>query len=371
MQLAPITKVYIGYLSLPLKQPFITALRKVETAKDIVIRLEDHDGNLGFGSATEVLAVTGESLESIKRSVIHGILPRVIKRQEVSLLSLEDLNELLSELENIGSSANAMFEIAFYDLLSRQSGKSLTGAYSNSCLELDSCFTISLDKKEKMLNQARYAVSEGFSDLKIKLGSGNIDQDIDSLTSLIKALPQNTRFRVDANQAWNLTDSFKFLDSFSEDSIDKLELVEQPVHKSAIQDLSTLSIKSPVPIFADESVFNFDELVRLHQDFNVSGFVIKLLKTGGLFQAFRMRDYTEKHNLNVMVSSMLETKLGVYTSAIFASSFRKKIFADLDASFLQQGEAFEGGFTQLGPKITLSKAPIDITKDLIDLEKVY
>ena len=46
-----ITNIRLGMLRVPLKTPFKTALRTVETVEDIVVVMETDDGRVGYGEA--------------------------------------------------------------------------------------------------------------------------------------------------------------------------------------------------------------------------------------------------------------------------------------------------------------------------------
>ena len=312
-----LNKVSIGFLTSPLKQSFITALRRVDTAKDLVISLTSDCGKTGFGSATEVIQVTGETLESIESSLRDTIIPSISKTLENHLISPVEVSKELEKLLPKMSSARACFEAAYYDLYAKVSGKSLPDFLGHKNLSFNTCYTISLDSKENMLDQAKRVVAEGFFTLKVKLGHGNIDTDISCFDELIKNLPNEVNYRVDANQAWNREDSVKFIDRFENT---KIQLIEQPVEKTKTEDLIYLNGYSKFPIFADESAFNMSELKRLESLGACKGVVLKLLKTGGIRHALEIIEFCKEADLEIMVSSMLETKLGVYTSLAVAST---------------------------------------------------
>ena len=56
-----ISAIHIGRVSIPLKRPFKTALRRVDSAEDIVIRVEVDSGEVGFGNVSLIVVIIGDS----------------------------------------------------------------------------------------------------------------------------------------------------------------------------------------------------------------------------------------------------------------------------------------------------------------------
>ncbi|HWR31566.1 MAG TPA: dipeptide epimerase, partial [Negativicutes bacterium] len=60
-----IKEIQIGKVSIPLKKPFKTALRQVNSAEDIIIKVIADTGEVGFGNAPPTAVITGDSQDSI------------------------------------------------------------------------------------------------------------------------------------------------------------------------------------------------------------------------------------------------------------------------------------------------------------------
>ena len=54
---------------IPLKTPFITALRRVENVEFVRVKIELNNGFTAFGEAPATMAITGEDLEIITNSI--------------------------------------------------------------------------------------------------------------------------------------------------------------------------------------------------------------------------------------------------------------------------------------------------------------
>ncbi len=60
-----ITDIKIGQISVPLKTPFKTALRTVNSVEDIIVEVHTDTGNIGFGEAPPTGVITGDTKGAI------------------------------------------------------------------------------------------------------------------------------------------------------------------------------------------------------------------------------------------------------------------------------------------------------------------
>lgn len=87
-----ITKIEAGKISIPLKVPFITALRRVDTAEDLVIKVHTDDGAIGWGSAPATVVITGDSHASVAAAIKEVMAPQLIG------LDIDDREEILARI---------------------------------------------------------------------------------------------------------------------------------------------------------------------------------------------------------------------------------------------------------------------------------
>ena len=73
-----ITDIRFGMLRVPLKTPFKTALRTVDTIEDIVITMHTDTGHIGYGEAPATAVITGDTHGSIIEAIHKVIAPRFI-----------------------------------------------------------------------------------------------------------------------------------------------------------------------------------------------------------------------------------------------------------------------------------------------------
>lgn len=163
-------------------------------------------------------------------------------------------------------------------------------------------YTLGVDNAENMLAKMQ---AHPWPIYKIKMRSTD---DVD----LIRALRANSnaRFRVDANEAFSFEDAKRILPDLQQLGVD---MVEQPLAKTAWDEMKELKAISPLPLFADESCVEESDVAKCADVFD--GINIKLTKCGGITPALRMITEGRKLGMKVMLGSMNESTIGTAAMA--------------------------------------------------------
>ena len=193
-----------------------------------------------------------------------------------------------------------------------------------------SSFTIAYDDSpEEML---RIASSCGFRRLKVKAG---IDGDLERIRILREGLPEAI-IRVDANQGWSREEAPRKLSQLERLGV---ELVEEPIAGTPA-DFEALAAGTSLPILLDESARSLDDLRRFAREApSVAGIVVKTAKNGGPAGSLELLRAARESGMRVMVSSMVETGLGLASALALAPLCS---WCDLDAPLLIAEEPFTG-----------------------------
>jgi L-alanine-DL-glutamate epimerase-like enolase superfamily enzyme len=88
-----ITDIRLGHLSVPLKQPFKTALRTVNSVEDVIVKIDTDTGHIGYGEAPPTGVITGDTTGAIIGAIEEHIRKRLIG------LDLENFEEILLTLD--------------------------------------------------------------------------------------------------------------------------------------------------------------------------------------------------------------------------------------------------------------------------------
>ena len=179
-------------------------------------------------------------------------------------------------------------------------------------------YTLSLDSPEAMERQARLNAHRPL--LKIKLGTPD---DMPRLEAVRRGAPK-ARIIVDANEGWSAevySDLAPHLLRLG------VELVEQPLPAS--EDDALLGLERPLPICADESCHDRSSLPHMRGKYDYAN--IKLDKTGGLTEAFALRDAALEAGFGLMVGCMVGSSLAMAPAVLLAQAAQ---FTDLDGPLL-------------------------------------
>ncbi len=308
-----ITGITLEIEKIPLRTPFITALRRVDDVENIRICIHTDTPNIGYGAAPATKAITGEDLQSISKTIKKIITPKLVGETF-------DLPKVLDTLHTCcksNSSAKAAVDMALYDLAAASNNTTLVEFLGAEPKPLQTAVTISLKSPEEMADDAISAFGRGFEILKVKVG-GKDELDTERIVAIREALPE-ARLLIDANQAWGVDESLEIIKAITPLNI---ELIEQPVLGSDIQGLKTISQQSGIPILADEAVFTLDDAKKVIKEKAADLINIKLMKCGGISKAIEIIEYCQKQGVKCMMGSMLEgpTSIALTTQLVMAYS---------------------------------------------------
>ena len=192
-----ITQVRLGRISTPLRVPFKTALRTVNSVEDVIVELHTDTGAVGYGEAPPTGVITGDTTGAILGAIQDHIAPALLGRD---LDEFEDLTAAVQKALVHNTSAKAAVDMALWDLLGQKYSapvyRMLGGARRNIVTDI----TISVNPPEEMARDARTAVQRGYDCLKVKVG---IDPELDvaRLAAVRQAVGRDIKLRIDANQA--------------------------------------------------------------------------------------------------------------------------------------------------------------------------
>ena len=320
-------KLHWELITLELKTTFRVAHGASDQRHNVLVYLDD-----GVGEAAAV-PYYGETQE--------GIIDY--------LKSVPDLGEDLFDMDAVlakrpaGSrAARSAIDEALHDLWGKKLGQPLYTLFGLNPNKLPlTSFTIGMDEPEVMAEQAK---ASGYPILKIKLGS---EKDEARLAAIRKAT--NSNLRVDANAGWSREQALHIIPRLVDYD---LEFIEQPL---AVEDVDGYfwlkeklrAQKVNIPIFADETAKDSHDVTKLAGA--IDGVVVKTMKSAGIREALRMIHTARAHDMQIMLSCMVESSVGVTAAAHLASLCD---FADLDGPLLIKNDPYRGLIYE-GAKMTL------------------
>ena len=112
-----ITQVKLGRISTPLRVPFKTALRTVNSVEDVIVELHTDTGAVGYGEAPPTGVITGDTTGAIIGAIQDHIAPAILGRD---LDEFEDLTAAVQKALVHNTSAKAAVDMALWDLLGQK-----------------------------------------------------------------------------------------------------------------------------------------------------------------------------------------------------------------------------------------------------------
>jgi O-succinylbenzoate synthase len=148
---------------------------------------------------------------------------------------------------------------------------------------------------------------------KVKVGE-NLDEDIARLT-WIKSLRPKAKIRIDVNGSWSVAEAVTNLRAIH-GAIGELEYVEQPC--ATIDELRELKEKLDILIAGDEVLRKTKDPFAVDLNGAVDILMLKVQPLGGIARTHAL---AEHHKLPVVISSALESAVGINYGLILAASF--------------------------------------------------
>jgi O-succinylbenzoate synthase len=317
-----IEKLQLHHIRLPLVHAFETSFAQ-ETVRDILIVKAWGDGLVGYGESASMAEPfynyeTTETCWHIQRDFL---IPWVLERD------IDDAGELVKLFAPVRghNMAKTGIEQAWWDLLARAEGRPLSHLLGGTKERVESGVSIGIQESvEHLLERISSFLEQGYRRIKIKIKPG---WDIDVVERVRQLFPE-VPLMLDANSAYTLADAdlFKALDDYD------LMMIEQPLGYDDIFDHAELQSQIKTPICLDESITT-PEHARWAIELGACRIInIKPARVGGLYQARRIHDICQQHDMPVWCGGLLESGIGRAHNVAICSLPNFRLPADLSAS---------------------------------------
>jgi len=338
----------------PLRRPFVTAVRRADAIDAVLVEIVDSDGRSGWGEAAASWRVTGESPASI-RAVVTGPLADLLVGREAS--EVPALSDEIARSVIHNSAARSAVDCALYDLAAQHAGVTMARYLGGGEALLRTDMTISAGATDELVQGAVEHCRNGFGTLKVKVGAGH--DDANAVLAVREAIGAGVVLRVDANQGWDAEQAVRII-RFWEDQEVNLEFVEQPVAARSLEDLAMVTKHVATPVLADESVWTMHDLDEILTRRCADLINVKLAKTGGISEAMRMTAAATQNGIGVVIGCMMESHVGIAAAAAIAGTLAGADGAraqDLDAGLWLRSSPVVGGALYRGDVVVPAGDP--------------
>lgn len=332
-----IIKVDIIPIQIVLNEPFVISKGALTHARNTVVKIHSSSGLYGVGECCPYRTIHGETQTGTVAfakdiaSVLIGEDPSQIRR----------IVSIMDKMIAGNASVKCAFDMALYDLAAKTAEQPLykyLQGHRGKKIFTDN--TVSLLDKEAMADKALKFKEMGFPVLKVKLGERPSSNDVERIEAIRKSIGEELPIRIDANQAWNYLEASRALHAMADLNI---EHCEEPIIAGNIADQARLNAHSPIPIMADETVFNHRDALEVVNTHAAELINIKLGKSGGICHGMKIASIAEAAGMYCQVGSFSESRLGISALVHFDMVWDNIIYHDLDSPLMLSEDPVIGG----------------------------
>ncbi len=296
-------------LRIPLVSPFETSGWREEEKTCIIVKLTGGSVS-GFGecAVSEGPWYSYETLVSAWHVLEEYIVPQILGKE------FEKPVEILGVMEPVRghNMAKASVEMAFWDFLGKEAGKSLSRMLGGTAGSVASGVSVGLQKtREKLVSTVGKFLDEGYRRVKVKIKPG---RDVELVEAVREEFP-DTPLMVDANGAYDARGAgvLSRLDVFD------LLMIEQPFAWDDLVEHAKLRKMIRTPVCLDESVGGLNDLESALALDSFGVLNIKPARLGGLSVSRMVHDVCRGRGLPVWCGGLLETGIGRAANLALAS----------------------------------------------------
>ena len=307
----------------------------------LLVRIHTDEGIVGVGEASCTPRWSGEDQVTAAHFINTYFAPLLVGEPVDCSRPLRD-REVLDDIERLSAKfrsavagnyfTKAAVEMALWDIVGKAQGKPVWELLAqcsrhNPCavaetadgtrsvpatLGVPTKWSVSGVEPAKAAEIAKWAVSQGFSTMKVKVGI-DPDGDLARVRAVREVVGTHVKLGVDANGGWPTP-------QLAIEAIHRLcdqcdiYFAEQPVPAGDHNALAEVRRTVPVPIIADESLWTLDDAKMLARAQAADVFSIYVGKAGGIAPAREISAFAHSVGLKCTIGSNLE--LGVGSAAM-------------------------------------------------------
>lgn len=318
-----IREVLISSLEIPMKKLFVTSRARQNVAKHVIVQMLSDDGLVGIGEGAPRPHISGETVESAHLIIEKYLAPALIDKDPSNIIAIHNEMDRIVELN---PSAKCAIDLALYDLLGKRFGipvYELLGGRAKDSLHING--TCDIQEPELVSDVLKRRLKDGFTySIKIKIGTDPV-KDVERVRIARETIGQGIDLIADANQGWDTSTAIRVLRQM--DDFD-LQVAEQPVHWRDISGLAQVTNAVVCSVMADESVWSSQDAIQIIQMKAARMLNIKLIKSGGLYDAHKIATMAQAANMRCMVGCTLETSILCAAQAHLAMAAENIIYID-------------------------------------------
>ncbi len=301
-------------ISLPMVKPVIMAGEEVRRADNVLVRIEDDNGHVGWGEAASAPVMTGDTLESIVSAVQY--LNPVLNGRDAA-----DIDGALAAMAGRmygNHGAKAAIEIALHDLAGRAAGKPVHALLGHKIRgRIPLLGVIGGGDLAGDLRDAETKRNTGFTAFKIKVGVGTPENEAARTRDICGIIGGGKLISADANQGYTREQALAYVRAVNGCGLD---FFEQPVAADDLDSMADIAASTNIVIGADEGIHSLDDIKRHHERGAAGGVSLKAIKLGGIRAVTEASKLCERLGMSVNISCKTGESSVASAAALHAAS---------------------------------------------------
>jgi L-alanine-DL-glutamate epimerase-like enolase superfamily enzyme len=312
-----ITSIECIPVSIHFVKPIVMSGGAAACSNSVLLKIHTDEGITGISEAGDTsMWYMGESQDSILYNIVNVFGPQILLGEDP--FNIEKIVAKMDKAVKVNNQSKAVIDYALHDIMGKALGVpvyKLLGGLSNEKIPLG--FVMSSGSADAVAEEGLSLVKAGFKCLKLKVGARTIEEDVEMVGELRKAVGGDIKIMIDANGGWHYHQALRMLKKVAKHDI---YIAEQPVPYWDMDGLARLRRKVEMPVFADEAAAELNDLIKLTQREAVDGFFLKVPKAGGILKSRKWVAIAQSMGLTVMCGCMIDTGLGAAASAHFLAA---------------------------------------------------
>lgn len=300
-----IASVRLYRYDLPLARPLPIKGQQPTHRAGLVMQCASNDGAVGHGDIAPLPTFSGEDLPTASLQAITAgqwltdqPVPEGLERLDGGFDAwLHDLS--------LAPSVRSGVELALLNMLAQAREAPLRRVLCGRPLNRISVNGLLSGTPEVIVEKATEFRNKGYKTVKLKVGRGEIADDIALTRKVRDALGDGIALRLDANRAWDDAAAHTFSRGVSECGV---EYIEEPIRDLA--GIGAFARASAIPVALDETVLDLspDQVRALP---GIKALVLKPTFIGGFETAMRFGRAAQDAGITPVVSSAFESSVGL------------------------------------------------------------
>ena len=300
-----INSIKVYHVFLPFAVYFPHSLRNRSGVHNVVVEIIAEEGKIkGYGEGAPRSYVTGESLETVNRSISLFAQDKFFPWQINEISQIWDFIDSLPD-DRTHNSAICALESGLLDAWGRHQNQNVLHYFPKNYFTNTFSYgaALPLADKKGVLKVSRLIKGRGINKLKLKLGK-DFNENKFILELVHSSFRNHYELKVDVNCVWD-SDTVKthlpLLQKYG------VKILEQPVKPGdpQIAEIGQLAKISGLLLMADESACTLADVQKLSQEGIYRMVNVRLSKCGGFWRSLKIIDYLRKNDIAFQVGCHL------------------------------------------------------------------